>query len=188
LINISKLKETREFILQEKLLSIRDKIRVMTTDRKVVGIFISKILSIGRHYRLYKGEGGEPGDEILSVKEKAISLRSSYTFYKGPKDDGKVLGKMKQKLISIKPKYWFEDPDENRLFTMKGNIWRLKYEILLEDKPVAEVSKKLFKIKDTYGLRIDPSVDDDSAMLILGIVAMLHEEKEEHEKSNRRRF
>ena len=185
MIKISKLKETREFLLQEKMLSIRDKIRVMTADREVVGMIISKILSIGRNYRLFEGEEDHPGKEILTIKEKAISLRSTYTFYKGSKDDDKVIGKMKQKLVSIKPKYWFEDPDENKLFTMKGNLWRLKYQILLQDKPVAEVSKKMFKIKDTYGLRIDPSVDDDSAMLILGIVAMIHEEKEEQEKRRR---
>lgn len=155
----------------------------MNTDREVVGMIISKILSIGRNYRLFEGES--EGNEILTIKEKAISLRSTYTFYKGKKEDDKVIGKMKQKLISIKPKYWFEDPDEKKLFTMKGNLWRLKYQILLQDKPVAEVSKKLFKIKDTYGLKIDPSVDDDSAMLILGIVAMIHEEKEEQEKRRR---
>ena len=165
------------------MLSIRDKIRIMNTDREVVGMIISKILSIGRNYRLFEGES--EGNEILTIKEKAISLRSTYTFYKGKKEDDKVIGKMKQKLISIKPKYWFEDPDEKKLFTMKGNLWRLKYQILLQDKPVAEVSKKLFKIKDTYGLKIDPSVDDDSAMLILGIVAMIHEEKEEQEKRRR---
>jgi uncharacterized protein YxjI len=180
------LKKTREFVLKEKMFSIKDKVKIMTTDMEVVGIFASKILSIGRNYRLYEGLVEE--NEILTVKEKAISLRSQYTFYKGTKEDGKKIGKMKQKLVSIKPKYWFEDPDENKLFTMKGNFWRLKYQIFLEDKPVAEVSKKLFKIKDTYGLRIDPSVDDDSAMLILGIVVMLHEEKEEQEKRSRRRF
>jgi uncharacterized protein YxjI len=180
------LKSTREFLLQEKLFSIRDKVKVMGIDKQELGIFVAKILSIGKNYRLYTIEDQEHA--ILTVKEKAISLRSTYSFFKGEKDDANLIGKLKQKLISIKPKFWFEDPDENKLFTMKGNFWRLKYKIFLEGKVIAEISKKLWKIRDTYGLRIDESLDDDSAMLILGIVVMLHHEKEEREEQNRRKI
>ena len=181
------LKSTREFLLQEKLFSIRDKVKVMGLDKQELGIFVAKILSIGKNYRLYTMEDQEHA--ILTVKEKVISVRSTYSFFKGEKEDENLIGKLKQKLISIKPKFWFEDPDENKLFTMKGNFWKLKYKIFLEDKVIAEISKKLWKIKDTYGLRMDESLDDDSAMLILGIVVMLHHEKEEQEaKNGRRRF
>jgi len=179
------LQSTREFLLQEKLFSIRDKVKIMSVDKEELGIFTSKLISIGKHYRLYTIDDQE--NAILTVKEKVISLRSTYSFFKGDKDDTNIIGKLKQKLISIKPKYWFEDPNENKLFTMKGNIWQLKYKVYLEDKVVAEISKKLWKIKDTYGVRIDQNLDDDSAMLILGIVVMLHHEKEEEEKSRRRR-
>ncbi|MBY8984913.1 MAG: LURP-one-related family protein [Candidatus Lokiarchaeota archaeon] len=178
------LKSTREFLLQEKLFSIRDKVKVRGIDKQELGIFASKIISIGKNYRLYTIEDQE--NAILTVKEKVISLRSTYSFFKGDKDDANLIGKLKQKLISIKPKYWFEDPDENKMFTMKGNIWQLKYKIYLEDKVVAEISKKLWKIKDTYGVRMDESLDDDSAMLVLGIVVMLHHEKEEQESRRRR--
>ncbi|MFX0000029.1 MAG: LURP-one-related/scramblase family protein [Candidatus Hodarchaeota archaeon] len=177
------LKSTREFLLQEKFFSIRDKVKVMSIDKKELGIFIAKIISIGKNYRLYDIDDQE--NAILTVKEKVISLRSTYSFYKGEKDDENLIGKLKRKLISIKPKYWFEDPDENKLFTMKGNIWQLKYKIFLEEKVVAEISKKLWKIKDTYGIRLDQSLDDDSAMLVLGIVVMLHHEKEEEEERRR---
>ena len=179
------LKSTREFLLQEKLFSIRDKVKVRGIDKQELGIFSSKILSIGKNYRLYTIEDQE--NAILTVKEKVISLRSTYSFFKGDKDDANLIGKLKQKLISIKPKYWFEDPEENKMFTMKGNIWQLKYKIFLEDKVVAEISKKLWKIKDTYGVRMNESLDDDSAMLVLGIVVMLHHEKEEQEARRRRR-
>ncbi len=179
------LQSTREFLLQEKLFSIRDKVKIMGVDKEELGIFTSKLISIGKHYRLYTIDDQE--NAILTVKEKVISLRSTYSFFKGDKDDTNIIGKLKQKLISIKPKYWFEDPNENKLFTMKGNIWQLKYKVSLEDKVVAEISKKLWKIKDTYGVRIDQNLDDDSAMLILGIVVMLHHEKEEEEKKSRRR-
>jgi len=171
------LQKTREFLLQEKLVSIKDKIKVMTTDKEVLGYFKGKLIKIGNTYRL-RDLNETP---LLTVSEKIISLRSSYSFYKGgEKDDSQLIGKMKRKLVSIKPKYWFEDPDENRIITMKGNLWALKYTIQKDGKDIAWVNKKLFKIKGTYGVKIDSNVDDDTAMLILGIVVMLHHEKEEN--------
>jgi uncharacterized protein YxjI len=172
------LQKTREFILQERLMSFRDKVKVMDKDKNELGSFIGKIIKIGNTFRLRDNSE----KEILTIHEKIISLRSSYKFYSGGEtNEDKLIGSLKRKLVSIKPSYWFEDPKENQLFTMKGNIWQLKYTINKDNKQIAEVSKKLFKIKDTYGVKIDSGVDDDTAMLILGIVIMLHHEKEEDE-------
>ena len=170
------LQKTREFLLQEKLVSFRDKIKVMTPDKQELGYFKGKLIKIGNTYRL-RDLNETP---ILTVSEKVISLRASYSFYKGgEKDESQYLGKMKRKLVSIKPKYWFEK-DEERIFDMKGNLWALKYTVQKDGKDIAWVNKKLFKIKGTYGVKIDPNLDDDTAMLILGIVVMLHHEKEEN--------
>jgi len=170
------LQKTREFLLQEKLVSFRDKIKVMTPDRQELGYFKGKLIKIGNTYRL-RDLNETP---ILTVSEKIISLRASYSFYKGgEKDESQYLGKMKRKLVSIKPKYWFEK-DDVRIFDMKGNLWALKYTVQKDGKDIAWVNKKLFKIKGTYGVKIDPNLDDDTAMLILGIVVMLHHEKEEN--------
>jgi len=92
---------------------------------------------------------------------------------------------MKKKIVSIKPKFWFEDPEENKILTMKGNIWALKYKIFKKGKQIAEIHKKLFKIKGTYGVKIGHDVSDDTAMLVLGIVVMLHHEKEEDQRRRR---
>ena len=174
----------REFLLKEKLISFKDKVNVMTPDKEELGYFKGKLIKIGNTYRLR-----DLNDKaILTAHEKVVSLRSTYTFYKGEEtDDDKYIGKMKKKMVSVKPKYWFEDPDENKIFTMKGNLWALKYKILKKGKEIAEISKKLFKIKGTYGVKIDQDVSDDTAMLVLGIVVMLHHEKEEDQKRRRRR-
>ena len=110
-------------------------------------------------------------------------MRSTYRFYRGEEeDDNKLIGQLKRKLVAVKPSYWFEDKDEKKVFTMKGNIWTLKYRILYEGDEVAEINKKLFKIKGTYGVKIKQDIDDDMVPLILGIVIMLHHEKEENRK------
>jgi len=171
------LKEQREFLLQEKLFSFKDKVNVMTPTKEVLGYFKGKLIKIGNTYRLRD----LTDKALLTVHEKVVSMRSTYKFYRGEEEnDEQLLGSLKRKLVSVKPSYWFEYPDGQKLFTMKGNIWTLKYKIILDRKEVAEISKKLFKIKDTYGVKISPEMSDDMAMLILGIVVMLHHEKEEN--------
>ncbi len=175
---MSKLTSTREFILQEKMLSLKDKGKIMNMEKEVIGTFGGKLIKIGNTYRIRELDE----TPVLTVSEKIISMRSAYTFYTGgEKDDDKFIGKLKQKLVSIKPSYWFEDPNENKIFTMKGNIMTLKFKILKDGKMVAEIKKKLFKsmLKGTYGIQMSPDLDDDSALLVLGIVLMLHHEKEE---------
>ena len=176
---MSVLEKTREFILQEKMISLTDKGVIMNLDKEKIGSFRGKLIKIGNTYRIRDLDE----NPVLTVHEKVISLRSTYKFYKGgEQDENQFLGQLKRKLVSIKPSYWFEDPNENQLFTMKGNIFTLKFKILKDGKEVAEIHKKLFKslIKGTYGVKMNPDLDDDSAMLVLGLVLMLHHQKEEN--------
>ncbi|NVM34530.1 MAG: LURP-one-related family protein [Candidatus Lokiarchaeota archaeon] len=173
------LQKTREFMLQEKMISLKDKGKIMNLNKEVIGTFAGKVIKIGNTYRIRDLDE----NPVLTVHEKVISMRSTYKFYKGgEQEEDKYIGKLKRKLVAIKPSYWFEDPGENKVFTMKGNIFTLKFKILKDNKEVAEIRKKLFKslLKGTYGVKMSPDLDDDSAMLVLGIVLMLHHEKEEN--------
>ncbi len=170
---------TRDFILKEKMISLTDKGKIFNMNNEEVGSFRGSLIKIGNTYRI-RDLGDVP---VLTVQEKIISLRSSYKFFKGgEKDEDQYIGKLKRKIVAIKPSYWFEDPNENKVFTMKGNIMTLKFKIIKDGQEVAEIRKKLWKslLKNTFGIKMSPDLDDDSAMLILGIVIMLHHEKEEN--------
>ena len=175
------LQKTREFMLNEKMISLTDKGEIKNLDGELLGTFRGKLIKIGNTYRI-RGLDDVP---ILTIQEKIISIRATYKFYKGgEKEDDKLIGKLKRKIVAIRPTYWFEDPNENRVFTMKGNIMTLKFKILKDGQEVAEIRKKLWKslLKNTFGVKMSPDLDDDSSMLILGIVIMLHHEKEENRK------
>ncbi len=170
------LQKTRQFILKEKLVSIKDKGEILNMNQEIVGHFEGKAIKVANTYRIRDLNE----NELLTLHEKLVSARSTYKFYKGREtDEEKLIGKLKKKMVSVTPKYWFEDPEGNKLFSMKGNIMALKYKILEGKKEIAEISKKLFKIKGTYGVKISDEVSDDTTLLILGIVISLHHEKEE---------
>jgi uncharacterized protein YxjI len=173
------LKGTREFILQEKIGSLKDKVYVLDKDKNKLGYFKGKLIKIGNTFRLYDMNE----NALLTVNEKMISMKSTYEFYKGPeKEDDELIGKLKKKLISIRPKYYFEDEDEDKLYEIKGNVFKLKYKIRKKGDTIAEIHKKFFKsiLKDSYGVKMKEGISDEEAMIILGMVIMLHHEKEEN--------
>ncbi|MFX1503394.1 MAG: LURP-one-related/scramblase family protein [Promethearchaeota archaeon] len=172
------LKKRREFILRDKLLSIRDIVRVMDPEQNLVGNFVRKILSIRALFRL-RDIDEKP---VMVIRQKLASVRGTFKFFEsdenGDPDESKFLGKMKRKLVSIKPKYWFENPLEERIFNIKGNIMGLKYSIIKDGSEIARISKKFWRVRDTYGLKINKELNDQMAMIILCTVMVLQYEIE----------
>ena len=130
----------------------------------------------------------------MVIRQKLASLRGTFKFFEpdenGKPDESKFLGKMKRKIVSIKPKYWFENPLEERIFNTKGNIMGLKYSIIKDGSEIARISKKFWRIRDTYGLKINQNLDNQMAMIILCTVMVLQYEieriREERRKQTRR--
>ncbi len=177
--------KTREFILQQKIMAFRETLKVKNGDNEVLGYFVKKIMSVGDTYRLKDLEE----NDILTVHQKVLALRATYRFYWGSEvDEDKLIGSIKQKLVAIKPSYWFEDPQENKIFTAKGNLFKYEFEIEKDGNEIAEVSRKLFKIKDTYGIRINKDVDDKTAMIIIGFCIMLQSQEEQEEQKKKMGF
>ncbi|MFX1312132.1 MAG: LURP-one-related/scramblase family protein [Promethearchaeota archaeon] len=172
------LKNRREFILRDKLVSIHDIVRVMDPEQNLVGNFVRKIFSIRALFRLMDIDERP----IMVIRQKLASLRGTFKFFEpnenGDPDETKFLGKMKRKLIAIKPKFWFENPLEERVFNIKGNIMGLKYSIIKDGSEIARISKKFWRIRDTYGLKINKDLNDQIAMIILCTVMVLQYEIE----------
>ena len=77
------LQKTREFMLQEKMISLKDKGKIMNLDKETIGTFAGKLIKIGNTYRI------RDLDEtpVLTVHEKVVSMRSTYKFYEGGEEN-----------------------------------------------------------------------------------------------------
>jgi uncharacterized protein YxjI len=180
------LAKRREFLMREKWFSLRDKVDVMDpATQDPVGHFQRKIFSIRTLYRLYDLSG----EVELIVQQKLWAVRPTYKFFggnpSGEPDEAALLGQLKKKLFSIRPRYWFESPNGTRQFEVKGNFFGLRYEILQDDRSIGSASKTFWAIRDTYGLRIDAAVRDQTALLLLGSVIVIHAIHEKRERSSR---
>lgn len=172
--------------MREKWFSLRDRVDVMDpATQTAVGHFERKLFSIRTLYRLYD----LPGQVELIVQQKLWSARPTFRFFSGDPsgqpDETALLGRLKKKLFSFKPEYWFETPDGSRRFDVKGNFIGLKYEITEDGRSIGSVSRTFWAIRDTYGLRIDAAVPDETALLLLGSVIVIHAIHEKRERRQR---
>ena len=84
--------------------------------------------------------------------------------------DGSRLGLIQKAMITpLRERFEVEVPDQPEL-KVEGNIFDHEYKIKRDGDQVAEVSKKWLRMRDTYGIEIEPGQDD---VLILAVAVAL---------------
>ena len=152
-----------------------------------------KLMSIGDDYWIED----DSGQRVFKVDGKALRLRKTLVF---EDPQGHELARIKERVLHIKDSMEVEDADGHRIAMVKkalidpirerwivkvedgpdldihGNV--LDHEYTFEDgrTPVATVSKKWFRVADTYGVEMAP--DRDPVLILAATVAvdmMAHE-------------
>ena len=82
------------------------------------------------------------------IREKKLSVRDAIKIETGGKEY-----KVKKALVGIRDRFVIETDGKN--LKAHGNIVDHEYEIEQDGDKVAEVSKKWFRVRDTYGVEID---------------------------------
>jgi uncharacterized protein YxjI len=100
------------------------------------------------------------GREVAKIREKKLSVRDAITI-EGTFGEAKV----KKALVGIRDRFVVDVEDHEDL-KVKGNVVDHEYEIERDGHKVAEISKKWFRVRDTYGVEIEPGVDP---VLILAV-------------------
>jgi len=136
-----------------------------------------KMVSIGDDFWIED----ENGQKVYKVDGKALRVRNTLKF----KDtQGNVLAQIQERKLRVKDTMEVEDANGNRIalvkkaiispvrdrfsvqikdgpdLDVKGNILDHEYTIGEGRSKVAEVSKKWFRVRDTYGVEIAPDQDD----------------------------
>lgn len=141
------------------------------------------IVSIGDDYWIEN----ERGEKVYKIDGKALRVRETLIF---EDRDRRELAKIQQRMLRVKDSMEIEDGSGNRVAMVKkalitpvrerwsvdipgakdlevqGNILDHEYRI----GHVAEVSKKWFRVADTYGIEIAPGQND---VLIIAVTAAI---------------
>ena len=109
------------------------------------------------------------GQEVAKIVEKKLSIRDAIRIER----NGDTVATVRKKMISgpFRDKYVINLKDGEDL-KAKGSILDHEYKIERDGKKVAECSKSWFRVRDTYGIEIEPGEDD---ALILAACVCLEE-------------
>lgn len=135
--------------MREKLLAIGDDYWIEDNAGQRVFKVDGKALRFRDTFVLEDASGGE----LATIKEKKLAIRDTMTI-----DFGGREAKVHKRMLGIRDRY-VVDFDEGDDFTAKGDFVDHEYEIERNGDKVAEISKKWFRIRETYGVAVKPGED-----------------------------
>jgi uncharacterized protein YxjI len=109
------------------------------------------------------------GNELCKIQERMLRIKDSMEI-EGP--HGEQLAMVKKALITPIRERWVVKIKGRPDLDVQGNILDHEYSIGEGRDKIAEVSKRWFRLRDTYGVAIDPGQDD---VLILAVAVCVDE-------------
>jgi uncharacterized protein YxjI len=106
------------------------------------------------------------GAELFTVQEKKLHIRDTMEVERG----GHTVATIKKALITPLRERFSVGVEGGEDMEAKGNIVDHEYKIERGGDKVAEVSKRWFRVRDTYGIEIAPGQDD---ALILAVTVCI---------------
>jgi uncharacterized protein YxjI len=108
------------------------------------------------------------GDDLFKAQKKALHVRDTMKVER----NGDTVATIKKALITpLRDRFDIEVEGGSDL-EAKGNITDHEYKIERDGDRIAEVSKRWFRVRETYGIEIAPGEND---ALILAMVACIEE-------------
>lgn len=112
------------------------------------------------------------GREVAKIQERMLRIKDSMEIEDA---NGKQVGMVKKALITPIRERWVVKIKDGPDLDVQGNILDHEYKIGEGRDKVAEVSKKWFRLRDTYGIEIEPGQDDGVILAIaIAIDEMAH--------------
>ena len=151
-----------KYQMRERMFSIGDDFWIETDDGRRAFKVDGKAFRIRDTFVLETAEG----EEVYSIQEKKLSIRDKMEIERG----GRTVATVRKALVTPLRERFSIDVEDGKDMEAKGNIVDHEYSIERDDDKVAEVSKRWFRVRDTYGIEIAPEQDD---ALILAITVCI---------------
>jgi uncharacterized protein YxjI len=145
----------RRFQMREKMLSIGDDYWIEDHDGNKAFKVDGKALRLRNTWALEDAHGRE----VASIREKKLG-RDRVVIDLGGRE-----ATVKKALVGIRDRFHVE-VDLGKDLKVHGRITDHEYEIERDGKKIAEVSKKWFRLRDTYGVEVWDAAD---TVLVLAV-------------------
>ncbi len=155
--------------MRQKLVSFGDDFWIENQDGEKVYKVDGKMLRV-RDTLFFEDR---QGNELCKIQERLLRVKDSMEI-EGP--NGERLAMVKKALITPLRDRWVVKMGDGPDLKVQGNILDHEYEIDEGRDKIAEVSKKWFRLRDTYGVQIEPGQNDIVLLAVtVAIDMMAHE-------------
>jgi uncharacterized protein YxjI len=158
--------------IQQKLISIGDDFWIENDEGKKVFKVDGKVLRI-RKTLIFEDLNGK---KLCQIQERLLAIKDTMVITDA---DGEQMATVKKALIAPLRDRWRVKVKDGDDLDVQGNILDHEYSIKQGHKKVAEVSKKWFRITDTYGAEVEEGQNDILILAIAVVIDMMAHEDEE---------
>jgi uncharacterized protein YxjI len=170
---------TNRYKIRQSLISIGDDFWVENEEGKKVYKVDGKVLRIRKTLMFEDAQG----KKLAQIQERLLTIRDTMVIDDA---DGKEIAVIKKALISPLRDRWMVKVKDGEDLDVQGNILDFEYSIKQGRDKVAEISKKWFRLTDTYGVEIDSGQNDILILAIAVAIDMMVHPDEKKEKKDKK--
>jgi uncharacterized protein YxjI len=169
---------TTRYKIRQNLISIGDDFWIENEEGKKVFKVDGKVLRI-RKTLVFEDANGK---KLAQIQERLLAIKDTMVVEDA---NGKDLAVIKKALIAPLRDRWSVNVKGGPALDVQGNILDHEYTIKQGRDKVAEVSKKWFRLTDTYGVEIDDGQNDILILAIAVAIDMMAHPDEKKEKKEK---
>ncbi|MBL8103735.1 MAG: LURP-one-related family protein [Anaerolineales bacterium] len=150
---------SNRYKIRQNLISIGDDFWIENEEGKKVFKVDGKVLRIRKTLVFENAQG----KKLAQIQERLLAIKDTMVVEDG---DGKDIATIKKALIAPFRDRWDVKVKNGPDLVVQGNILDFEYSIKAGGKKIADISKKWFRLTDTYGVEVEDGQND---ILILSI-------------------
>jgi uncharacterized protein YxjI len=159
------------YAVREKMFSIGDDFWITDDGGNKVFLVDGKALRLRQTFELKD----RSGQVLATVHKKLIAIRDTMEI----EHDGQVVATVRKALISPLHHRSVVDLAEGGQLEAVGNILDKEFDIQEGGQPIAHISRRWFRIRDTYGVDIAPGQNDALLLCVAVCLDRIHHDEEE---------
>ena len=155
--------------MREKLLSIGDDFWIEDSSGRRAYKVDGKALRVRDTLRLEDANG----TELFTIQARIVRVRDTMEIEDA---GGRTVATVKKAMITPLRERWSVDVEGAAGYEVQGNVVDHEYTIESEGRKIAEVSKRWFRVADTYGVEVEDGQDPVLALAITVVIdSMTHD-------------
>jgi uncharacterized protein YxjI len=148
--------------MREKLFAVGDDYWIETEDGQRAFKVDGKALRIRSTFILETPSG----EELFKIQERKLHIRDTMAIERS----GERVATIRKALISPLRDRFSIEVEQGGALSAKGNIVDHEYEIERDGQKIAEISKRWFRVRDTYGIEV--AAGEDDALILAATVCI----------------